>query len=66
MEAAKHDHSTFIQGLKDMDQKGKIPPLSIYIYYYTKVLEHVERGSLTPEIIKELDQEVNKIETAIP
>ena len=65
VESAKHDQSTWVQVVKDTGRAAAIYPLSSYIYYYSKLLEHIEAGTLTPKVIKQLNEENDLIQDAI-
>lgn len=43
---------------------GKMPPISAFVYYYAQVIEHMAAGTFTPEVIKALSEENERILSA--
>jgi hypothetical protein len=40
---------------------GRMPPISAYVHYQMRVLEHMARGTFTPETIRTLTEEYDRI-----
>src|SRR5882762_4217995 len=43
---------------------GRMPPISAFVHYQMRVLEHMVAGTFTPEIIKSLSEEYDRILSA--
>ncbi len=40
---------------------GRIPPLNLYIYYNSRIIELIEKGKLNPKTLQSLNQEFDEI-----
>lgn len=43
---------------------GKMPPISAFVHYHMRVLEHMAAGTYTPAVIKQLGEENDRVLTA--
>lgn len=64
VDLAVEDHGTSFELAK---AKGaKIAPISAYVIYHARVLDHLAKGTVTAETIKQLSKEFGEILDAFP
>lgn len=59
---AKDDRERHLGAAKEGQN---VPPLAVYVAFYVAMLREVERGSLTPEKVKELDADNRRLRASV-
>lgn len=65
LEAAIHERSSFIDLAKTANRTADIHPLVSYLYYYNEVFKLIDKGSFTPEALREVNAKRDKFEEVV-
>jgi hypothetical protein len=66
VEAAIQEYGQHLEIAKESGKGFWIPPLSLYVYYNSRVIDLLERGQLTAKALEELSEELEEMKQAIP
>lgn len=66
IEAATQEYSGQREVVLTNESRALLPPFSTYIYYYRQVLDLLERGALTPESLKRVQDELARLCDVLP